>query len=122
MKYDEFLRAVEDRTGVADEEEAEQTAVVVLQTLSERLAGGEPKDLLSQLPAELKQKVKPVPEAIPMTAEEFVERVARELQLPPDEAQDRIRGVFGALREAVTAGEFEDVLSQLDRDYAALVP
>jgi uncharacterized protein (DUF2267 family) len=61
MKYNEFLKAVEDRMGVMDRNEAEQTVVVVLQMLSERLAGGEPKDLLSQLPAELQQKVKPVP-------------------------------------------------------------
>jgi uncharacterized protein (DUF2267 family) len=121
MQYDEFLKAVEERTGIVDREEAERTATAVLQALSERLSGGEPKDLLSQLPAELRQRVRAVPESTPMTPDEFVAHIASELQLPVDEARDRVRGVLGVLREAVTAGEFEDVMSQLDRDYADLV-
>jgi uncharacterized protein (DUF2267 family) len=50
-----------------------------------------------------------------------VERVARELEVSPEEAHRRVRGVFAVLREAVTPGEFEDVLSQLDREYAELI-
>jgi uncharacterized protein (DUF2267 family) len=56
-----------------------------------------------------------------MEPDEFVDRIARELQLPPEEARDRVRAVFGALQEAVTPGELEDVLSQLDREYADLL-
>jgi uncharacterized protein (DUF2267 family) len=95
---------------------------VVLQVLSERFAGGEPEDLLSQLPAELKERIDPIPESNPMDPEEFVERVARELEVSPEVAHRRVRGVFAVLSEAVTPGEFEDVLSQLDREYAELIP
>jgi uncharacterized protein (DUF2267 family) len=121
MEYDDFLKAVEQRTGIVDREEAERTAVTVLQALSDRLAGGEAKDLLSQLPAELKQRVTPVEESTPMTLDEFVDRIAHELEIPPDEARDRVSGVFGVLREAVTPGELDDVLSQLDREYAEVL-
>ncbi len=57
---------------------------------------------------------------MPMTPEEFVERVARELQLPPEEAKDRVRAVFATIREAVSWGEFEDVVLQLEPGYADL--
>jgi uncharacterized protein (DUF2267 family) len=121
MRYDEFLAAVEERAGIADQTEADRTAVVVLQALADRLTGGEADDLLAQLPEPLKSAVVVSDEADPMTPDEFVDRVARELQLPPQEARDRVRAVFGTLREAVTPGEFDDVLSQLDRKYADLI-
>jgi uncharacterized protein (DUF2267 family) len=121
MKYPEFIKAIEERADVASREEAEETAVVVLQALSDRLAGGEAKDLLSQLPRELKERVEPRAESNPMTPEEFVEHVARELDIPEEEARARVHAVFATVREAVTPGEFDDVMSQLDRDYAELL-
>jgi uncharacterized protein (DUF2267 family) len=56
--------------------------------------------------------------AIPLTADEFVERVARDLELEPGESRKRVRAVFSTLREAVSWGEFQDVLEQLDPEYA----
>lgn len=53
-----------------------------------------------------------------MTAAEFVERVARVLELEPEEARTRVRAVFSTLREAVSWGEFQDVFEQLDPEYA----
>jgi uncharacterized protein (DUF2267 family) len=121
MKYHEFLKAVEERTGIVDRQEAERTAIAVLQALSDRLTGGEADDLLAQLPEPLKSTIRVTEKADPMKPDEFVDRIARELKVPEEEARDRVRGVFGALREAVTPGEFEDVLSQLDREYAELL-
>jgi uncharacterized protein (DUF2267 family) len=121
MKYPEFLKAVEERTGIVDRQEAERTAVTVLQALSDRLTGGEADDLLAQLPEPLKSTIRVTEKADPMNPEEFVDRIARELRVPQEEARDRVRGVFGALREAVTPGEYEDVLSQLDREYVELL-
>lgn len=121
MKYDQFLTALEERAGIADRDEAARTAVVVLQALADRLTGGEADDLLAQLPEPLKSTINVTEAADPMKPDEFVDRIARELQLPEEEARDRVRAVFGELREAVTPGEFEDVLSQLDRKYAELL-
>jgi uncharacterized protein (DUF2267 family) len=121
MRYDEFIKEVEERTGAADRQEAERAAVAVVQALSERLAGGEPEDLLSQLPKELKERVRPIPKSNPMEPDEFVERVAHELEVSPEEGREAVRGVFQVLREAVTPGEFDDVMSQLDPEYAQLV-
>jgi uncharacterized protein (DUF2267 family) len=121
MKYDDFLKAVEERTGIVERGEAERTAVTVLEALCDRLTGEEAYDLLAQLPAQLKKSVTITRAAMSMTRDEFVDRIASELQVPREEALDRIRGVFGTLREAVTRGEFEHVLSQLDPEYADLL-
>lgn len=121
MKYDEFVDRVAERAGITDRAEAERTAVVVLQELTDRITGDEAWDLLAQLPAQLKTSVIISPAALPLTADEFVERVAGELQIPTEEARTRVRAVFGTLREAVTWGELEDVVAQLDPEYADLL-
>jgi uncharacterized protein (DUF2267 family) len=121
MSYDEFLRRGEERTGIREPAEAERTAVVVLQALCDRLTGDEAFDLLAQLPAQLKKAVIVTRGQVPMSRDEFVGRVADELDAPVEEAQRRIRAVFGTIREAVSRGEFRDVLEQLDPEYADLL-
>lgn len=95
--------------------------MTVLQELCDRITGDEAWDLLAQLPAQLKEAVIISPAALPLTAEEFVARVARELEVTPEEARTRVRAFFGTLREAVSWGELDDVLAQLDPEYADLL-
>ncbi len=121
MQYDEFLHAVEERTGIIDLADAERTAVAVLEALCDRLTGDEAHDLLAQLPARLKKSVTVTLAPMRMTPDEFVNRIARERRVPPEEARNRVRGVFGAIREAISWGEFQDVLEQLDPEYADLL-
>jgi uncharacterized protein (DUF2267 family) len=121
VKYDQMVKAVEERTGLADRAEAERTLRVVVQALSDRLLGGEADDLLAQLPEPLKSEIRITPDADPMNPQEFVERVALDLGLPQDEARDRVRATFSVLHEAVTEGEWEEVVGQLDKQYAALI-
>jgi uncharacterized protein (DUF2267 family) len=118
MKFEEFVRKVGERTDAADRFEAEKTAVVVLQALCDRLTGKEAKDLLAQLPSMFEELVIASPSQLPISADDFVARVAAELDISPGEARQRIRAVFATLREAVTRGEWEDVLEQLDPEYA----
>lgn len=117
MQYDQFVERVAEKAGI-DREEAERASVVVLQELCDRLTGDEAYDLLAQLPAKLKTAVVITQAVIPLTADEFVERVARDLQLEPEEARKRVKAVVSTLREAVSWGEFQDVLEQLDPEYA----
>jgi uncharacterized protein (DUF2267 family) len=121
VKYDEMVKAVKERAGLADREDAERTLWVVVQALSDRLIGGEADDLLAQLPEPLKSEILVIDEADPMDPQEFVQRVARELELPEEEARERVRAVFGTLHEAVTEGEWEEVVGQLDKKYAELI-
>jgi uncharacterized protein (DUF2267 family) len=121
VKYDQMVKAVEERAGITDRAEAERTLRAVVQALSDRLLGGEADDLLAQLPEPLKSEITVTAEADPMDPQEFVERVARDLELPEDEARDRVRAVFSTLHEAVTEGEWEEVVGQLDKTYAPLI-
>jgi uncharacterized protein (DUF2267 family) len=121
VKYDAIVDRVAERADLPDRVEAERTAVAVLQELCDRITGDEAWDLLAQLPAQLKTALIISPSALPLSVDEFVERVARELEISPEEARPRVRAVFGTLREAVTWGELEDVLAQLDPEYADLL-
>jgi uncharacterized protein (DUF2267 family) len=121
VKFGDFIRRVGERADIGDRFEAEKTSAVVLQALCDRLSGKEAKDLLAQLPAMFTELVVVSPSAQPIPLEEFVRRVADELQVEPDEARKRIRAVFATLREAVTWGELRDVLEELDPEYADLL-
>jgi uncharacterized protein (DUF2267 family) len=118
VKFEEFVRTVLKRADVPDRFEAEKTAVVVLQALCDRLTGKEANDLLAQLPGMFKELVIASPSQLPISADEFLARVAAELEISREEARRRIRAVFATLREAVTRGELQDVLEQLDPEYA----
>jgi uncharacterized protein (DUF2267 family) len=120
VKYDEFVESVAERAEIP-REEAERASISVLQELCDRLSGKEAHDLLAQLPARLKTAVIAGTSVIPISAEEFVGQVASELGVSRDEALRRIRAVFATLRDAVTWGELQDVLMELDPEYANLL-
>ena len=120
MSFDEFVGEVE-RLAEISHEDAERTAITVLQEVLDRLTGDEARDLLTQLPYRLKTALIVSPSPLRISKDDFVERIARKLEIPPDEAGARIRAVFATLRQAVSWGAFEDVLEHLDPDYADLL-
>jgi uncharacterized protein (DUF2267 family) len=124
MQYGEFMQDVRERTGV-DEDRAEKAVRATLNTLAQRLAGGEPHDLASQLPEELKETVELTADegaGHRWDADEFVAKVAAREGCSPEQAREHVRAIFAALRDAVTPGEFDDITSQLDRSYRELLP
>jgi uncharacterized protein (DUF2267 family) len=121
VKYDRMVKGVDERAGLGDWAEAERTLRVVVQALADRVLGDEADDLRAQLPEPLKSEITVSPQADPMNAQEFVQRVAGDLSLQEDEARDRARAVFATLHEAVSEGEWEEVVGQLDRNYAGLI-
>ena len=121
MQYDDFVRSVAERAGIESPPEAERTVLGVLQALCDRISRKEGYDLLAQLPARLKRRIKPTVARIPMAPADFVDRVARELEIPAEEARERVRAVFATLRQAVTWGELEDVVLELEPGYADLL-
>ena len=50
-----------------------------------------------------------------------MERVADREGIAPNDADKRGRAVFATLQDAVSAGELENVLSQLPTDYLGLM-
>lgn len=120
MKYEEIIALVSERTALF---EGEATALTraTLATLAERISGGEARDLAAELPGPLQDTLLPTnEEAEAFGFDEFVNRVAERSGLDPAVAETGVVAVMATLRDAVTPGEFEDVLSQLPQDFQRL--
>jgi uncharacterized protein (DUF2267 family) len=117
----QFFEAVMNRTGL-DREGARAATYAVLETLAERVAGGEVDDLVMRLPLELHPPLKAGRaasggKATRMSREDFVARVAEREGVDRDTARDHTRAVFAVLRETLPDKEFHDLDSQLGSDY-----
>jgi uncharacterized protein (DUF2267 family) len=121
VKYDEFISSVAERTGLP-REEAESLTHATLRVLAERLSAGEADDLAAQFPRELKgDLIPPTPQAQSFGAREFARQVAERIGIQEADAYPGVAAVLATIRDAVTPGEFDDVLSQLGREFASLV-
>jgi uncharacterized protein (DUF2267 family) len=124
MPTEEFLRRVAVRSGLEGEAAMRATSAV-LETLAERIAGGEVRDLIEQLPPELHEPLRRGDAlshgaARRMSLQEFVRRVAEREGAVPAAAQQHARAVLATLREAVSRKEWLDVNAQLPEEYAAV--
>ncbi len=122
MKYDEFIAQVRHRAGLGSHAEAERATRATLETLAERLAGGEAHDLASQLPPELARSLE-APDAgigAKLTLDEFFELVSEREGVDLPDATFHARVVIGVLTEAVSLGEIQDVRVQLPAAFAQL--
>jgi uncharacterized protein (DUF2267 family) len=123
---EEFIDAVANRAGL-DPEAARRATEAVLETLGERLAGGEVEDLARELAPELRPPLErgsgsAKGKAVAMSLDEFVNRVAERQGVRPSEARAYAAAVFATLREAISEKEFEDMAAELPNSYAALLP
>jgi uncharacterized protein (DUF2267 family) len=120
-----FLQYVADHAAT-DAKAARRATEAVLETLAERIAGGEVDDLISRLPLELHEPLRRGREhsggkATRMGLDEFVRRVAEREGVDPLTAREHTRAVFLALREAVGDEEFFDVKAELPAEYAPVL-
>ena len=123
MQYDTFIGEVQTRARLSTPAEAERAAEATLKTLAERLAGGESHHLVDQLPEELARRIGEEANGNVETfgLKEFFQRVARKEGVEPSEAAFHARAVMDVWCEAVTAGQVEDVRSQLPEEFAPLL-
>jgi uncharacterized protein (DUF2267 family) len=122
LKYDEFIGQVRHRAGLGSHAEAERATRATLETLAERLAGGEAHDLAAQLPAELALYLE-APDAgigAKLTLDEFFALVSEREGVDLPDATFHARVVIGVLTEAVSVGEIKDVRVQLPAAFAQL--
>lgn len=120
----EFVARVADRTGL-DEERALRISEAVLETLAERIAGGEVDDLMKELPRDLRPalergKERSAGQARTMSLEEFLTLVADRAGVSVEEARDDAGAVLATVHDAVTEKEFRDLVSELPRSYVEL--
>jgi uncharacterized protein (DUF2267 family) len=120
VNYETIIDKVAQRAAVSPEE-----AVILnratMETLADRLTGGEAMDLAAQLPKKLQAPLRPRREtAERISLAEFTRRVAERAGVDEEAAANGVRAVFATLREAVTGGEFEDLVAQLPSDFATV--
>ena len=127
MQYPELLRRVEEQIATAHPDDdtrraAEVAITATLETLNERLTGGEAEDLAAQLPKEVQPALRPkTEEAEAFSLEEFYRRVAEREGVDIETARIDAEAVMRTLREAVTPGELDDVLAQLPAEFNMLL-
>jgi uncharacterized protein (DUF2267 family) len=118
---DVFVERVARRAAL-DPAEARRASEAVMETLAERIAGGEVDDLAEQLPEDLRPalergKASSGGKAQKMSLDEFTERIADRESVSYEQALEHTRAVFSALRDTITEKELSDILSELPRGY-----
>lgn len=120
MEYDLFVELVSQRAAVAHDR-ARALTYASLGTLAQRIRGGEARDLAEQLPAELQPSLSEADEpAEEFDVGDFVRRVAEGAGVEENAAREGARAVLMTLREAVSEGEWKQVMAQLSGDYSEL--
>lgn len=120
MKHPEFITAVAERASVSPDQ-AEIISRATLQTLADRISGGEAEDIATQLPETLRATMRPPREKDPerFGLDEFIRRVSERAGIDAGMARDGARAVFTTLRDAV-GGEFGDAMDQLPKEFGEL--
>ncbi|MGB2569958.1 DUF2267 domain-containing protein [Micromonospora citrea] len=122
MRFPLFVDAVARRAELRPEQAA-AISRAVLRTVAERVRAGEADDLAAQLPDDLSAYLTGPAEAggagrpDAFGPLEFLRRVAERAGVEPATAQVGVRAVFATLREAVTVGEFQDLVAQLPESF-----
>jgi uncharacterized protein (DUF2267 family) len=121
LNYKEMIRIVSGRTGLT-RSRADEVLVATLTVLSEQISPDETRDLLAQLPKTLKERVPVGGAQLEMRPIEFVARVADLVEgSTVDEADAYVRAVFETLKDAVNAGEMQDIAEEMGADFAELL-
>lgn len=122
MKHDEFIGQVQHRARLSSRGDAERATRATLETLAERLAGGETNDLASQLPREIGEHLRREWSGIGerFSLDEFFRRVSLREGVDLPDAIFHARAVIEVVSEAVSKGEMDDVRAQLPAEFDRL--
>ncbi|MCL6583732.1 MAG: DUF2267 domain-containing protein [bacterium] len=120
MRYQEFIEQVKKLGGFESLDEAAKVTEATLETLSERLSRKEREDLAAQLPKELKEYFLKGRDTERFLLEDFYSRVSARAAVRYHRAVEQAQAVMQVLREAVSPGELEDILSELPDEYGEL--
>ena len=120
LRYERFLDGLQ-RAGLGNAQRAEQTAVIVLGMLEQRISAPEARQLNEELPwalRDLLRRFERHPRSRPeqFGREEMMARVGAALDLDPTECERVARVVFQAARNLLSEKEASDVASQLPKD------
>ncbi|HEX7745046.1 MAG TPA: DUF2267 domain-containing protein, partial [Micromonosporaceae bacterium] len=96
---------------------AETLTHATLQTLAERLTGGEARDLAAQLPGEFRDDLNAPEPAEPFGFAEFIQRVSARAGADIGAADRSVLAVFKTICRDITSDEFDDIMAQLPEDF-----
>jgi uncharacterized protein (DUF2267 family) len=119
--YEAYMTIVEQAAGT-EREQAEQAMRATLQTLGERIDREEARQLGALLPAEIAPFLATTTPAERFDADEFVLRVAERERVDATTAQRHAAAVLEALARTVPDKEWNDVVAELPRNFAPLLP
>ena len=119
MQHDEFIGQVQNRARLASRGEAEVATRAVLETLAERLAGGEPDNVAAQLPKGLAAYLQHdfAGTGTPYSFDEFLQIACQREGVELPQATYHTRVVMEVLGEAISPGEMNDIRAQLPPEF-----
>jgi uncharacterized protein (DUF2267 family) len=121
VEYQEFIAIVAREAGGLDPQPAARATQATLETLAERLARGQAREILQELPAELKPWAYTETDSDPFDLDEFLARVARRDNTDIETAERHARAVFFALGAALSDEAVAHLAGNLPKSWDALV-
>ncbi len=121
MDYEEFLTIVSTAAAI-DRESAERATSATLQTLAQRLTRGVARDLVAELPPELGSHLYTDGHPDPYDVEEFIRRIAKQIDADEDTAASQAAVVLDALRRAISVKAYHELTSLLPHTFSVLLP
>lgn len=128
MQYSEFLTQVHKRTNLASRDETLNLTRSTLETLGERIYRSARSNLAAQLPDELKNflMARVVPETTQQQVDrfplkEFYQRISARAELSLPEAENGAHVVMKVLKEAVTPGQWRELITELPSEYKEIL-
>jgi uncharacterized protein (DUF2267 family) len=121
MDSERFIEIVAREVG-GDRAVAQQATSATLQTLAERIDREQARQLAAQLPPEIAPLIATTTPAQRFDVDEFLERVSEREGVDVITAQQHAAAVLDALARAVSPKEWNDMVSELPRDFAPLLP
>ena len=123
MDYDTFVGEVRNRAQLPTREDAVRVTRITLETLSERLDPGEATNLAAQLPEEIGHRLTKVDDVARFDWETFVDRLVVAGGYDSHDTACAIhhaRSVIDVVEAATSAGELDDVRTQLPEAFEEL--
>lgn len=121
---DPLITEIESRGPLPEDIRAADAASAVLCVLTERLSGGEARDLLEELPGTLRSVLSPcalhAEESEVFDREVFLIRVGQHLNVERGAAEEISRRVFAAVKSQLPPKEVKDIDSQVPHDLREL--
>lgn len=120
MQYTEFMQQVKSQANIESDTPAEQAVEATLETLGERLSRTEQENLAAQLVDELKEMLLKRTDVHSYDLEEFYNRVSARADIGYPDAVERSQAVVNVLTSAISQGEIDDILTEIDEDFGEL--